>query len=141
MHALRLEDFLTDAIKRSGKWMLVLEFWPTDDEEDDWSWLSWTLPWLPKLGGDRGRVCVELRRHGLALVECADEEEARRLLDQIRGFRVAAKVFTNSGAETKWGLPGNRPCAKQGAGRGSSRQKSRLSRRPSRDVQRGEKWP
>lgn len=109
MEALRLVDFVAVAIKRYGRWMLVLDFWPTHDEEADWSSLSWTLPWLPELGDDRGRVCEELRRHGLALVVCADEEEARRLLDQIQGFRVGAKVFTDSGAETDWGLPGNRP--------------------------------
>jgi hypothetical protein len=113
MRALRLVDFLTDAVRRSGQWMLVLEFWPTDDEEADWSWLSWALPWLPELGADRGRVCGELRRHGMALVECAGEEEARRLLDQIQGFMVAAKVFTSSGVETGWALPGNRPGAKR----------------------------
>lgn len=112
MEALRLLDFVSVAIKRSGRWMLVLDFWPTDDEEADWSSLSWTLPWLSELGDDRGRVCDELRRHGLALVSCADEEEARRLLDQVQGFRVGAKVFTDSGEETNWSLPGNRPGAK-----------------------------
>lgn len=114
MEALRLEDFLTAAIKRSGRWMLLLDFCPTDNEEADWSWLSYTLPWLPDLGADRGRVCSELRRHGLALVVCESEEEARRLLDQIQGFRVGAKVFTNTGAETNWTLPGNRPPAPKG---------------------------
>jgi hypothetical protein len=103
MEALRILDFVTVAIKRSGRWILLLDFWPTDVEEDDWSWLSYTLPWLPSLGADRGRVCGELRRHGLALVACVDEEEARRLLDQIQGFRVGAKVFTDTGAETHWG--------------------------------------
>jgi len=112
MEALRLLDFVTAAIKGSGRWMLVLDFWPTDGEEADWSSLSWALPWLSELGDDRGRVCDELRRHGLALVVCADEEEAHRLLNQIQGYRVGAKVFTNSGAETNWGLPGNRPGAK-----------------------------
>lgn len=111
MEALRLLDFVTAAIKRSGRWMLVLDFWPTQDEEADWSWLSWTLPWLSGLGGTVC-VCTQLRRHGLALVACADEEEARRLLDQIRGFKVGARVFTNTGAETNWALPGNRPDAK-----------------------------
>jgi hypothetical protein len=128
MRALRLVDFLTATIKRSGQWMLVLEFWPTEDEEADWSWLSWTLPWLPELAGDRGMVCGELRRHGLALVACESEEEARRLFDQIQGFRVGVKVFASSGAETGWALPGNRPGV---TGRRSSRQKSRLSRRAS----------
>lgn len=112
MEALRLLDLVTVAIKRSGRWMLVLDFWPTNDEEADWSSLSWTLPWLSELGDDRGRVCEELRRHGLTVISCADEEDARRLLDQIQGFRVGAKVFTDSGAETNWGLPGNRPGTK-----------------------------
>jgi hypothetical protein len=108
MEALRVLDVVTVAVKRCGRWMLLLDFWPTEDEEADWSWLSWTLPWLPELGDDRGRVCGELRRHGLSLVACENEEEARRLLDQIRGFRVGAKVFTDTGAEADWGLPGNR---------------------------------
>jgi hypothetical protein len=107
MEALRLLDFVTVALKRSGHWMLVLDFWPTDDEEADWSSLSWTLPWLAELGDDCGRVCDELRRHGLALVSCAGEEEARRLLDQIQGFRVGATVFTDRGENTQWGLAGN----------------------------------
>ena len=119
LRALRLVDFVNAAIRRSGQWMLVLEFWPTDDEEADWSWLSWTLPWLRELGGDRGRVCGELRRHGLALVECASEEEARRLFDQIQGFRVAAKVFTSSGAETGWALSGKPSRAKRHSRRAS----------------------
>jgi hypothetical protein len=109
MEALRLLDFVTVAIKRSGQWMIILDFWPTHDEDADWSWLSWTLPWLSELENDRGKVCGELRRHGLALVACADEEEARTLLNQIQGFRVGAKVFTNTGTETNWALPGNRP--------------------------------
>ena len=94
MEALRLGYFVTVAIKCHGTWMLLLDFFPTDDEEADWSSLSWTLPWL--------------LRHGLALVMCADENEAHRLLDQIQGFRVEAKVFTDSGEETNWSLPGNR---------------------------------
>lgn len=111
MEALRILDIVTVAIKRSGRWMLLLDFWPTDDEEDDWSWLSWTLPWLPELRGNHRNICVctELRRHGLALVACENEEEARRLLDQIQGFRVGAKVFTDTGEETNWALPENRP--------------------------------
>ena len=112
MEALRLLDFVTGAIKRSGRWILLLDFWPTEDEEADWSWLSYTLPWLSELGDDRGKVCTELRRHGLAIVTCADEEEARRLLSEIQGFRVGAKVFTNLGEQTAWGLPGNLPRAK-----------------------------
>ena len=40
MEALRLLDLVTVAVKRSGRWMLLLEFWATDDEEDDWSWLK-----------------------------------------------------------------------------------------------------
>jgi hypothetical protein len=112
MEALRILDFVTVAIKRSGRWMLVLEFWSTDDEEADWSWLSWTLPWLPELGDDRGKVCGELRRHGLALISCADGEEARRLLDQVQGYRVGATVFTDRGEKTPWGLSGNPPSAK-----------------------------
>lgn len=121
MEALRLLDFVAVAIKRSGRWMLVLDFWPTDDEEADWSFLSWTLPWLPELGDDRGRVCSELRRHGVALVACADGEEARRLFDQIQGFRVGTKVFTNVGVETHWGLPGNPPDAEKKDGRSRRR--------------------
>ena len=114
MEALRLLDIVTVAIKRSGRWMLLLEFWPTDDEEDDWSWLGWTLPWLPELRGDHRNACVctQLRRHGLALVACENEEEARRLLDQIQGYRVGATVFTDTGEKTSWGLPGNPPSAK-----------------------------
>lgn len=125
MEALRLVDFVTVAIKRYGRWMLVLDFWPTDDEEADWSSLSWTLPWLPELREDRGRVCEELRRHGLALVVCADEEEARRLLNQIQGFRVGAKVFTDRGEETNCCLPGNRSVEKS-----AEKRKRRRSPRP-----------
>jgi len=113
MESLRLLDFVTVAIKRSGRWMLVLDFYPTNDEEADWSWLSWTLPWLPELGNDRSRVCEELRRHGLTLVSCADGEEARRLLDQIQGYRVGATVFTDRGEKTPWGLSGSPPGAKR----------------------------
>lgn len=125
MEALRLLDFVTVAIKRYGRWTLVLDFWPTDDEEADWSSLSWTLPWLPELGGDRGRVCGELRRHGLALVVCADEDEAHRLLDRIQGFRVGAKVFNDRGEETNWCLPGNRS-----DGKSETKRKGRRSPRP-----------
>lgn len=111
MEALRLLDLVTVAVKRSGRWMLLLEFWATDDEEDDWSWLGWTLPWLSELRGDHRNACIgtQLRRHGLALVACENEEEARRLLDQIQGFRVGATVYTDRGENTHWGLPGNRP--------------------------------
>jgi hypothetical protein len=128
MEALRLLDIVTVAIKRSGRWMLVLDFWPTDDEEADWSSLSWTLPWLSELGDDRGRVCGELRRHGLALVSCADEDEARKLLDQIQGFRVGATVFTDTGEDTHWGLPGNRPGARSDAKRARRRRPPRPKR-------------
>ena len=115
MEALRLLDFVSVAIKRSGRWMLVLDFFPTDDEEADWSSISWTIPWLSELRADHRNACVgtQLRRHGLALVACENEEEARRLLNQIQGYRVGATVFTDTGEKTSWGLSGNPPSAKR----------------------------
>jgi hypothetical protein len=115
MEALRLLDFVTVAIKRSGRWMLLLDFWPTDDEEADWSSLGWTLPWLSELGDNRGRVCDELRRHGLALVSCADEEECRR----PPYFVTAAPVF--SCLQRGWIDSSAQQCGTNFLSRGSAR--------------------
>ena len=98
MRALCVESFLTEAVRRSGQWVLWLEFFPTSDEEADWSWLSWSLPWLAELGDDRGTICSDLRRHGVALVVCDGEAEALSCSERIRGFRVGRRVFACTGA-------------------------------------------
>jgi hypothetical protein len=102
MRAQSIGSFLISAVRGAGHWILVLEFWPTCDEEADWSWLSWSLPWLPELGGDRGIICEDLRRHGFGLVVVEGEEEARRCFEMIQGTRVSSRVFTSKGDELRW---------------------------------------
>lgn len=106
MRALRVEDFLIAAIRRSEQWVVWLEFHPTDDEEADWSWLSWSLPWLQELGEGRATLCTDLRRHGVGLVACEGEEEARSCFERIQGYRVGVTVYPRRGAD--WSMAARR---------------------------------
>lgn len=108
MRAQRVESFLISAVRRAGAWMLVLEFRPTGDEEADWSWLSWSLPWLRELGDGRATICEDLRRHGLGLLVVESEEEARRCYEMIEGNRVWPRVFTSVGEKVDWPRPARR---------------------------------
>jgi hypothetical protein len=109
MRAQNVESFLISAVLGAGAWIVVLDFLPTDDEEADWSWLSWSLPWLAELGNGRGTICEDLRRHGLGLLIVEGEEEARRCFDRIEGCRVSARVFTSSGEKVCWPREDRRP--------------------------------
>src|SRR5215467_11386379 len=71
---------------------LLLDFKPGDDEIEDYSHFSRTLPWLRELGSGRATLCENLRRHGLGVVACANEAEARRLHDAVRDGRVSVQL-------------------------------------------------
>jgi hypothetical protein len=109
MRVEKVADLLSSALRTSGEWFLLLEFWPTPDEEADWSWMSWSLPWLPELGDARGTLCGDLRRHGIGLLAVEGEEEARRCFERIQGFRVSATVFTSAGDRLLWEPAERRP--------------------------------
>lgn len=89
----------------SDSWRVLLEFYATDDEMEDWSQMSQALPWLAFLGTERNIVCTDLRRFGLALVRCDDEGEAQRAFNGIRGWRIAVRVFGPDGQVVPWQRP------------------------------------
>jgi hypothetical protein len=74
-------------------WGLLLRFRNTDDEVEDHSMLSQSLPWLAELGKERGLLCEDLHRYGLGVVACASEKEARQLLRTVQGRRLAAELL------------------------------------------------
>ncbi len=75
---------------------VLLRFRATADELADCEQVSWALPWLWKLEKP-GVLAEDLRSHGLGVVICVDEEEARRLVAEIRGERVWAEVVRSPG--------------------------------------------
>jgi predicted helicase len=87
-----------------GTWRLELRFQASRDEEADYSHFSPSLPWLSELGcRDRGSLCEDLRREGVALISCDGPEEAARLLSEVRGRRVTARVLEPDGTEFRPG--------------------------------------
>lgn len=93
-----------EADRAAGTWHLELRFQASRDEEADYSHLSPALPWLSELGcRDRASLCEDLRREGVALISCSGPEEAFRLLAEVRGQRVTARVFEPDGTELRLG--------------------------------------
>ncbi|HEX7185126.1 MAG TPA: hypothetical protein VF756_25080 [Thermoanaerobaculia bacterium] len=97
-----LHDLVRAAVARDP-WVLLLEFRPSDDELADWMLLSPSLLALDPSA--RSQLMRDLRRYGLGVVLCASEEEARRLLDGIRTWRLRAEVFVE-GRQVSWPRPG-----------------------------------
>jgi hypothetical protein len=77
----------------AAPWGLLLRFRRTDDEGEDHSMLSQSLPWLAELGQERGLLCEDLHRYGLGVVACASEKEARQRLQAVQGRRLAAELL------------------------------------------------
>ena len=62
-----VRDLLSVALADLPGFPLVLRFRASDDEMEDWSHISQSLPWLHAVGQDGfGTVCENLREHGLA---------------------------------------------------------------------------
>src|SRR4051812_1451774 len=94
-HVYPLDCPIEHAISRPlGSWCLLLTFAATDDEEADFSWMSFTIPWHRQAALD----LETLRRDGFALVACeGGPMEAFQLLGAMLGRRVGARVFDPEG--------------------------------------------
>ncbi len=79
-----------------GPSYLLLHFEPSVDETQDLWAVSEALPWLPELGEERFSFFEDLREYGMGVVACADRQEARQRLKEIRGGRISATLFTHS---------------------------------------------
>ena len=95
-----------EAERAAGSWRLELRFQASRDEEADYSHFSPSLPWLGELGSSaRTCLCEDLRREGVAVISCGGPEEALRLLSEVRGRKVTARVLEPDGTEFR---PGDR---------------------------------
>lgn len=94
-HICPLDCLIEHAISRPlGSWCLLLTFAATDDEEADWSMMSFTIPWHREAALD----LETLRRDGFALIACeGGPVEAFKLLGALRGRRVGVRVFDPEG--------------------------------------------
>ncbi len=86
-----LGEVVRRALGDTGSCGVLLRFKPTANELADCEQVSWALPWLWTLQRP-GVLAEDLYSHGLGVVICVDEEEARRLVGEIRGVRVWAEV-------------------------------------------------
>ncbi len=87
----RLDEFVRRALGDAAACGVLLRFRATDNELADYEQVSWALPWLWKLQRP-GVLTEDLRSHGLGVVICVNEEEARRLIAEIRGPKVWAEL-------------------------------------------------
>lgn len=81
-------------------WVVLLDFRRSEDEEADWS-----LLWPSLLGLEpkaTGSLIHNLREHGLGVVVCGSEEEARRLFAGVHTSRVGLEVFDGEGRRVSW---------------------------------------
>ena len=79
-----------------GPSYLLLRFEPSVDETQDLWAVSQALPWLRELGEERFSFFEDLRGYGMGVVACADRQEARQRLKEIRGGRISATLFTHN---------------------------------------------
>lgn len=86
-----LGDVVRRALGDTGACGVLLRFRATADVLADYEQVSWALPWLRKLHRP-GLLAEDLHYHGLGVVICDDEEEAQRLVEEIRGQWVWAEV-------------------------------------------------
>ncbi len=86
-----LGNVVRRALGDAGACGVLLRFRATADVLADYEQVSWALPWLRKLQRP-GLLAEDLHYHGLGVVICVDEEEAQRLVGEIRGERVWAEV-------------------------------------------------
>ncbi len=126
--ALFLENLARGGHCGSG-WRLVLKFRRSRDEEGDCQAISCALPWIFRIEGSVWAVS-DLRERGLAVIECGDEGEARRLFGEVRGFKVSVSVFDARGRRAPWE---HEAAALGDAGRAS--RKSRVCWRSRRGLQ------
>ncbi|MFL6264363.1 MAG: type ISP restriction/modification enzyme [Thermoanaerobaculia bacterium] len=93
-----------EADRVAGSWRLELRFQASRDEEADYSHFRPSLPWLRELGSrEQGALCEDLRREGVALISCDGPEEAFRLLSEVCGRTVTARVLEPDGTEFRPG--------------------------------------
>jgi len=88
MKVIGLRQLVLTALKKDNFCFILLGFKPTADELHDWTLLSASLPWLRDPACDRPKLCQDLRRHGLAILACESEAEARRLFTETRCRRL-----------------------------------------------------
>jgi hypothetical protein len=91
-----LGEVVRQALGNTGACGVLLRFRATANVLDDYEQVNWALPWLRKLQRP-GMLAEDLHYHGLGVVICVDEEEARRLVAEIRGQWVWAEVVRRAG--------------------------------------------
>ncbi len=92
-----VDDLLKLALSQpGGPSYLLLRFVPSADETQDLWAVSQALPWLGQLDDGRFPLFEDLRGYGMGVVVCADRQEARERLKEIRGERIAATLFQHN---------------------------------------------
>ena len=94
-HAIPLEE-LARGRYHKPQWRLMLRFRRSNDEERDHQLISQALPWLVTVESP-AMVYADLHEYGLAVIECDREATTRRLLAEVRGWKVLASAFDPSG--------------------------------------------
>ena len=92
-----VDDLLKLALSQpGGPSYLLLRFVPSADETQDLWAVSQALPWLGQLDDGRFSLFEDLRGYGMGVVVCADRQEARQRLKEIRGGRISATLFQHN---------------------------------------------
>jgi len=105
MKVIGLMQLVPEALKREQSCYAILTFRPTDSEVDDWMLLHDSIRWLHSPECDSDHLVTDLRKFGLGLVLCSDEEEAQRLFQESECRRLWVDVYAADGRLLAAGKP------------------------------------
>jgi hypothetical protein len=105
MNVIGVQRLLIEALGREQSCFAILSFRPSASEVDDWMLLFDSVRWLHRPECDSQRLVSDLRKFGLGLVLCSDEEEARRLFEESGCRRLWLEVYAADGRRLASGKP------------------------------------